>query len=746
MRYQNLLIMKNITLFLTIIVNYTIYSQIVVIPDANFKQQLINQGVDANSDGVIEITEAENKDSLNLTFGLAMLSMEGLEAFSNLRYLRCADVNIESIPFSNLTNLEYFYIDRPVDNNIIIDTLDFSQLQNLSYLRIHDSNLQNINLSGLQNLGVFYCITNHHLLSINVSNCPNLKTLYCPSNHHLKDININHSYNLETFHVPQNDLRAVNLSNTKVTNTIIADNNNLEYLCLKNGLTLSSTLFSNCHNLKYICVDESEIAFVTNKLSESGINGVVVGTDCTYDWETNPISIQGKNIWDRDNNGCDENDDLITNINFKVTQGVNKKSSFFTGNFENYLIPVEVDQITIEPLIENSDLFSITPSSVTLNVTTNNLLTQQDFCITIENPQNDLDIVIIPYSAARPGFEARYKVIYSNKGNTQISGKFELIYQDSLMSFLTSTPQVTFDKEDTLIINFDDLLPFETRHLIINMELNKPTDDIALNGGDTLVFKAIISPKIDDITPEDNIFTLRQEVVNSHDPNDKTCLQGEQLSPKNIGKYLHYLIRFENTGSASAVNILVRDYIDTSRFDINSFQTLEASHSAVTKITEGNKVEFIFKNIELPFEDDTNDGYILFKIKTLKNLQLGDTLANSAEIYFDYNPPIYTNNYEVTIVEKKTIGSNENTLGFKNLNLAQVTFYPNPVTDILKIKSKMNINSVNIYSEAGLLVKEVKILGSQNEIKLPVKSFLEGFYLILVKTEKGTYVEKILIK
>ena len=52
-----------------------------------------------------------------------------------------------------------------------------------------------------------------------------------------------------------------------------------------------------------------------------------------------------------------------------------------------------------------------------------------------------------------------------------------------------------------------------------------------------------------DEIPIDNIFNLTQTVVNSYDPNDKTCLQGKTVSSEVIGEYVHYLIRFENTGS-----------------------------------------------------------------------------------------------------------------------------------------------------------------------------------------------------
>ena len=68
--------------------------------------------------------------------------------------------------------------------------------------------------------------------------------------------------------------------------------------------------------------------------------------------------------------------------------------------------------------------------------------------------------------------------------------------------------------------------------------------------------------------------------------------------------------------------------IDLSKFDISTLIPTDASHSYITKISEGNKVEFIFENINLPFEDANNDGYIAFKIKTKPTLVVGDSFEN----------------------------------------------------------------------------------------------------------------------
>src|SRR5690606_26333087 len=167
--------------------------------------------------------------------------------------------------------------------------------------------------------------------------------------------------------------------------------------------------------------------------------------------------------------------------------------------------------------------------------------------------------------------------------------------------------------------NFSNLNPFESREITVAFVLNTPTATPPLNGGDVLHFTSLITG-LTDATPADNTLTLNQTVVNSFDPNDKTCLQGSSISQSQVGDYVHYLIRFENTGTANAQNGVVKDVIDTNKIDINSLLALNASHSFVTRMTAPNTVEFIFENIQLPFDVETNDGYVAFKIKTQSTL------------------------------------------------------------------------------------------------------------------------------
>ncbi|TDO82932.1 putative repeat protein (TIGR01451 family)/predicted secreted protein (Por secretion system target) [Flavobacterium chryseum] len=250
----------------------------------------------------------------------------------------------------------------------------------------------------------------------------------------------------------------------------------------------------------------------------------------------------------------------------------------------------------------------------------------------------------------------------------------------------------------------------------------------AVNINDRLSFNALILPLVNDEKPVDNSFALRQTVVGSYDPNDKTCLEGDVITPELIGEYVHYLIRFENTGTYKAENIVVKDMIDLSKFDISTLVPTSASHSYTTKISQGNKVEFIFEKINLPFDDANNDGYIAFKIKTLPTLSIGDAFTNEANIYFDYNFPILTNKATSTF---KTLGTQD----FEFSNYFNV--YPNPAKNDLNISSnnQIEIRSMSIYDILGQLIIAVPSAGKAS--KVDVSKLRTGNYILKIKTDKG---------
>ena len=465
---------------------------------------------------------------------------------------------------------------------------------------------------------------------------------------------------------------------------------------MKNGIGNYAISFSGNPTLKYICVDEKELSGIQKQATDYGYSNCVVNSYCSFVPEGTFYTIQGNQKLDANKNGCDIYDIIMPNLKCTITNGTTT-GSLISDASGNYSIPVQAGTHTITPKLENPTYFTVSPTSVNVTFPTQTSPFVQNFCITPNGVRPDLEVTLLPLQPARPGFDAKYKLVYKNKGNTIQSGSVNLNFTDAVLDLVVANPVASIQTNNNLSWNFTALQPFETREITFTMNVNSPMETPAVNNGDILACTATITSSATDETPTDNTFTFNQTVVGSYDPNDKTCLEGSVITPNLIGQYVHYTIRFENTGTFAAENVVVKDMIDLTKFDISTLVPTSASHSYTTRISDGNKVEFIFENINLPFDDANNDGYIAFKIKTKPTLVVNDSFSNEASIFFDYNFPIVTNKATSTF---KTLGSSD--FDFDRY----FTVYPNPVKDILNITTKENINtqSMQVYNMVGQLV------------------------------------------
>ncbi|WP_180904109.1 T9SS type A sorting domain-containing protein, partial [Flavobacterium chungangense] len=509
-----------------------------------------------------------------------------------------------------------------------------------------------------------------------------------------------------------------------------SNNINLESFCVKNGKLMNESYlnFSGNPKLKYICADDKEINLIQNMITNYGYTGCHTNSYCSFTPSNDFYIIEGSQKIDYNNNGCDAFDISIPNLKFKITS--NNSGTFITNSAGNYSLPVPSGTHRITPVFENSNYFSISPTTVNIVFPASQSPYMQNFCIKPNGSYTDLEVSLLPIDAARPGFDSSYKLIYKNKGNTIQSGGVSLTFNDAVIDFITADLTISNQNANKLSWNFSNLKPFESKEITFKVKVNAPTATPAVNNGDVLIFTANITSVATDETPKDNTFTLNQTVVGSYDPNDKTCLEGSIITPSLIGEYVHYMIRFENTGTYAAQNIVVKDMIDLSKFDISTLIPTSSSHSFVTKISEGNKVEFIFENINLPFDDANNDGYVAFKIKTKPTLKVGDSFTNEANIYFDYNFPILTN---------KATSKFQTTLSNPDFEFSNYfTLYPNPANNVLNINATQNIEiqSLAIYDILGQLV--IAVPNAKSVSNIDVSKLRTGTYFIKVKSDKGS--------
>lgn len=730
-------------------------AQIINFPDANFKNYLLlaiegsnittdinNNSItlDANGDGEIQISEATAVHYLRVGYNSDITNLTGVEYFTNLTSLEIYYTNVQSLNASSLTNLIYLTC-----NNNAINSLNVDGLVNLKQLNCRDNNINSINLNQLTSLEALLCDNNsitsidingllnleqlyvgyNNLTSLSVQNCPQLITLWF-NNNFILSFDFHALTGLTSLYCQDNLLTSLDVSNLpNLLEFFFSGNNQLVTINMKNGSYQIIDYSIGLQNLRFVCADELEIDNIQTIFNSNNYTNVNINTYCSFVPGGNYYTIQGESKLDSNLNGCDTSDFNFSNLNLSITDGTNT-GNFISNSIGNYSIPVQAGTQIIMPVLENPTYYTISPTSFSATFPTQTSPFVQNFCITPNGSHQDVETWIIPLTPARPGFDSRYKIMYKNKGNTTVSGSLVFAFDDDYMDFISAMPLQSSQSFSLLNWNYSNLLPFETREIEVKFNINSPMETPAVTIGDLLKFTSTIFPLTGDEYSSDNANGLNQIVVGSLDPNDKTCVEGNFIEPEMIGQYVHYVIRFENTGTFAAENIVVKDLIDETKFDISTLMPLDASHDFTTRIT-GSKVEFIFENINLPFDDENNDGYVAFKIKTKSTLALGNTFSNTANIYFDYNFPIITNTASTTIQR----------LGNQDFEFStNFTLYPNPVKDILHIKSTnvISVYSVSIYNPLGQVLQ---VITNPTE-EINVTELKTGNYFIKVITDKGT--------
>ena len=705
--------MKKLYFFLLITINVFISNaQIVTIPDANFKARLLSLSVsdtsgnyiydvDTNDDGEIQVSEALAVTNLSVSNG-SINDLTGIEAFTNLSSLRC--------------------------NNNLLTVLDVSMLPNLYDFNCSFNHLTSLNLGALPVLYSLSC-SNNQLQSLNVSGLSYMVVLDCSVNQ-LTALDLSNLDDISQLSCYFNQITSLDLSGLPYLNNLTCYYNPLIDLNIKNGKNENTLNFSNCTALQYVCSDDAQIATVQTKINQYGYTNCHVNTYCTFIPGGTFYTIQGNSKYDVNGNGYDISDLDLPNLKFNFTNGTNT-GTIIPDSQGNYRYDVQAGSYTLTPVLENNTYFSISPLSITANFPANPSPFTRDFCLTATNVHQDVETWIIPLTSARPGFDSRYKIKFKNKGNVTMSGYLNFSFDDDYMDFILATPTQASQNFSLLSWNYTGLAPFETREIEVKFNLNTPMESLPLTTGDLIKFEATAYPLIGDEYQTDNSNYLRQIVINSHDPNDITCVEGTTIEPEMVNKYVHYVIRFENTGTANAENIVVKDMIDLTKFDISSLIPLGGSANFVTNIRNTNQVEFIFENINLPFDDANNDGYVVFKIKTKPTLVLGDTFSNTANIYFDYNFPIVTNTFTTTIAALET----------QDFEFGSVFILsPVPAKNSLTIttKQEVTISSASIFNTLGQLIQ---VSTNPNQM-IDVSGLKTGNYFIKIVSDKGTASSK----
>ena len=758
--------MKKAIFLISLLICAVLNAQIVNIPDANFKAKLVSSSttsscaynannalikVDANDDGEIQVSEANQVFTLWLPSS-NIANLTGVGMFVNLKYLNCNSNQLTSLDVSQNTNLIDLYCNYNQLTNLDVSqnlnlsilrcgnnqltSLDVSQNANLTELRCEINQISNLVLGNNASLINLYCY-NNQIANLDVRQCLNLTTLDCNRNL-LANLDLLQNVNLKNFYCGNNQLANLDLRQNVNLMNLYCPNNQLVNIFTKNNNSSWALLdFSNNPNLRYICADDDDLTLIRQKITQYGYIDCHANSYCSFTPGGTYNTITGLVKYDYQNDGCTISDMSTKYLNVKINDGTNSGYTCIDSN-DKYNFFTQTGTFTVSPQLEIPSYFNVSPVSATQTfVNSNNNIATHNFCLTAIGVQPDVEVVVAPIVPARPGFEATYRLAYKNKGNQIITnGQVTLSYDSTRMTFLNASLAPVSVVPGLLTFDYSNFEPFENDAITIDFLINSPVQMPAVNIGDVLPLNATITSSNGDVLSADNTFQFNQVVVGAYDPNEVTCLQGNDVSSSLIGDYLHYLVRFENMGNHPATNIVVESFVDSSQYQLETMQIINATHNLYSRTT-GNRVEFIFEDIQLAAAAGPGGGGghggILLKMRSSRNLVPGNKVSRKANIYFDYNAPIVTNDEE-TIFSQLSLNT--------NLSPSEYTIKPNPVADNLVITVNSGLEKVELYDVNGRLLQTH--FDQANETKIDMNRYANGVYYVKVYTSKGIGIQKVI--
>ena len=341
--------------------------------------------------------------------------------------------------------------------------------------------------------------------------------------------------------------------------------------------------------------------------------------------------ISGRAYVDNNLNGTkDANEPWKSNLKVTLDNGNNRAYSDVNGYFE-----MNADSLGNHSINTEIPYFNIIPSSATYNFTTYDTIVSKDYALQANTIKDSFAIKLTPLNwAARPGFSFPYLISYENAGTTTLSPNIVFNYDDTKLTYDSSNNAAVINNGNNLSLSLGSFVPGQQGNFTAYFKV-KTT--VAL--GNSLFAKATISDNTTIAADSSKIF-----VRGSFDPNDKQATP--ELTPLQVinGTYIDYTIRFQNTGTDTAFNVVISDTL-VEQLLLNTLEVTASSHTCKTTM-KSNIVFFEFLNILLP-DSNVNEikshGFVSFKIKPHASVPAGETINNKAAIYFDYNAPVITN-------------------------------------------------------------------------------------------------------
>jgi len=494
------------------------------------------------------------------------------------------------------------------------------------------------------------------------------------------------------------------------------------------------SLFGRTTELRDLIINNEEgITILSSTIAN---DGDISGNHGYYDFWLVKLTeqyniISGNTFIDSNlNNMYDSSEVVIKNL--RVEENLTAKYDFTDsiGNFK--ILVTDTGAFDFSPVILPYYNFAPTYHSAVFNssAATDSL---NNFAFQPIGLINDLCINITPMGQFRSGFSAYYSINYSNVGTTTLNPTI-IFYPDTNLNFANSIPAPSTIATDSIVWNLGPISPFEDGIIVVATSVSQglPINTI-INSG------AVIEPIAGDSNGTCNQSYWEVLVTGSFDPNDILVNRKELLSTElATPPYLHYVIRFQNTGNDTAFVVRIENEI-TNLLDLTSFEIVTTSHPVDVKfIKQSRLMEFNFSNILLPdsnVNEQESHGFVRYKIKPLSTLIVGNTILNKAGIYFDFNHPVLTNTAVTEIISPVSTYELNTTSNLFNV-------YPNPFLDEINVLIEgmkgehATLGVYDVYGRRLLMLLEGNIKDDNFQMKSDLSKLSSGIYFIQLKTSE----------
>lgn len=390
-----------------------------------------------------------------------------------------------------------------------------------------------------------------------------------------------------------------------------------------------------------------------------------------------------------------------------------------------YVLPVDIGTFNVTGVPDLYETVTTAPFAVTLT-SPGEVDSLNDVGFELQQDVYDL-VVEVEGTPARPGFGCDVWLHVRNVGTETTAAAVQLTH-DVVLVYAGASEAPGTITGNILSWSVPALAPGASWS--VNTYYTVPVGTAL---GTPLLHTGAAVPDQADQSPADNTVVMNDVVVGSYDPNDKR-VEPEVLSPDEVlaGKRVEYVVRFQNTGTFAAERVLITDTLSAD-LQWATMRELASSHVNAWHIRHG-VLHVVFEGINLP--DSTSDepgshGFVKFSFVPVNTLMLGESVGNTANIYFDFNEPVITNEAVFTVEESTAISSS----GDSTRSGAEV--WPNPASDQLTLTGTSAGERIEVLDVTGRVV--LRSNSTMARTTLEVSTLLPGSYTVRLLRQGATH-------